>query len=330
VDVLLPYRDVGATLEEAIDSMLAQRGVAVRVLAVDDGSRDDGPERVAALAARHRGVVALRAGGIGIVGALRVALSASDTEVVARMDGDDVAKPDRIAASLDRLELDAALAAVGTRVTAFPAEAVGEGLARYVAWQNALLTPEDHAREAFVESPLCHPSILLRRAALDAVGGYRDVPWPEDWDLFLRLLAAGHRLAKVPAELLHWRHRTGRLTFTDARYRENRLVEARAAFLAPRLRAEPRRLVIWGAGPTGRRLARALEWHGVRAAAFVDIDPRKVGRLARDAPILPADALLRARDFVLFAVGARGARRLVRAALNARGFTETRDFICAA
>jgi hypothetical protein len=89
-------------------------------------------------------------------------------------------------------------------------------------------------------------------------------------------------------------------------------------------------LRIWGAGPTGRRLARALEARGVRATGFVDIDPRKLGRTTRGAPILPPDDLDPARDFVLFAVGARGARELVRAALGRLGFQEGRDFICAA
>jgi hypothetical protein len=67
----------------------------------------------------------------------------------------------------------------------------------------------------------------------------------------------------------------------------------------------------------------------VRASLFVDIDPRKIGRTARGAPIVRADALDPSRHLCVVAVGARGARALVRAHLAARGWREGRDFIAA-
>ena len=223
---------------------------------------------------------------------------------------------------------DARLGAVGTRVE--PLGTCGEGMRRYVAWQNALVTAEDHARELFVESPLCHPSVALRRDALMSVGGWRDTPWPEDYDLWLRLDAAGWRLAKVPEVLLLWRQRPGRVTFTDPRCSPERIRDAKASLLAPRLARAGRPVAVWGAGPTGRRLARALEAHGVRAGRFVDIDPRKVGRTARGVAIVAPDALRPGEDALVVAVGTRGAREIVRAHLVARGFVEGGDFVCAA
>src|SRR5690606_4095913 len=103
-------------------------------------------------------------------------------------------------------------------------DASPEGLHRYVAWQNGLLTPAEHHRDRFVEATVCHPSVVLRRAALDAVGGYADPPWPEDWDLWLRLHAAGWGIAKVPRVLFRWQHRPRRLTFASPRYAPDRLV----------------------------------------------------------------------------------------------------------
>src|SRR5690606_31897792 len=111
---------------------------------------------------------------------------------IGRMDADDVSLPGRFAAERALLEANPRLGAVGVQVALFPA--FGEGMARYVAWQNALVTPDDHARSLLVEAPLCHPSTLLRRSALDAIGGYRDVSWAEDVDLWLRLDAAGFAL----------------------------------------------------------------------------------------------------------------------------------------
>jgi len=245
------------------------------------------------------------------------------------MDADDVSLPGRLIAQLEALEADPSLGAVGGLVEAF-GEGVGEGLTRYVAWQNGLLKPAEHLRDRFVEATLCHPSTTLRAAALDVVGGWRDGDFAEDWDLWLRLHAAGFALAKIERRVLRWRHRAGRATFSDPRYGEAAHRMLRAAHLAPVLRTlSKRRLTMWGAGPIARRLARALEAHGVRFARFVEIDPRRVGGRCRGAPIVDPGALS-GDDFVVVAVGARGARDEIRAHLRARGSREPEDFLCAA
>ncbi len=324
VSVVLPYRDAEDTLRDALSSVLAQEDVALEVLAIDDGSRDRSAEIVGALAARDPRVRPLRTGGAGLIEALELGRREARGAWIARMDADDVALPRRLAIQRAALEAMPRVGALGARIEPFGE--VGEGMRRYVEWQCSLLTPEEHARDLFVEAPLCHPSVLLRRSALDEVGGWRDVGWAEDYDLWLRLDAAGWQLAKVPDVLLRWRVRSSSATFTHARYAPEALRAARAAFLAPRVR-EP--LAIWGAGPTGRRLARALEAHGVRASRWIDIDPRKIGRTARGAPIAPPDALEHG-TFIVVAVGARGARQLVREHLRERGFVEGEDFVCAA
>jgi hypothetical protein len=302
--------------------------VSLELVAVDDGSRDDGAARVRALGARDARVVCVEGEGRGIARALARGLEAARGDVVARMDADDVALPGRLARQVEALAGDARLGAVGTRVETLGA--CGEGMRRYVAWQNALVDPEDHARELFVESPLCHPSVALRREALESVGGWRDTAWPEDYDLWLRLDAAGWRLAKVPEVLLRWRQRAGSVTVTDARCSQERFREAKAFYLAPRLARAGRPVAVWGAGPTGKRLARALEVHGVHARLFVDIDPRKIGHTARGVPIVAPEALTAGEDTLVVAVGVRGARELVRAHLVERGFVEGADFVCAA
>ena len=330
ISVLLPYRQCEETIEEAVCSTLDQGSVELELIAVDDGSTDRGPARVAALAARHRQIVPLATGGVGIAAALMTGLRAARGAIIARMDGDDVCAPDRLRRQLTLLGADARLGVVGARVTGFPEEAVGEGLARYIAWQNQLVSAADHARAIFIEAPLCHPSVMLRRQALEAVGGWRETGGPEDYDLWLRLDAAGWAMAKVPAVLLGWRHRPGRSTFADPRYARARFLDAKAPHLARRLRAAGRPVTVWGAGPTGKHLARALEPCGVRARRFIDIDPRKIGRTARGAPIVGPDALAPGQDTVVVAVGARGARDEIRDRLHAAGMREPIDFVCAA
>jgi hypothetical protein len=304
--------------------------VALEVIAVDDGSTDAGPAIVAAMAANDPRLVPIASGGVGIVGALAAGLARARGRFVARMDSDDVSLPGRFAAQIELLEQDARLGVVGTRVEAFPALAVGEGLRRYLAWQNALVSPEDHERDLFVESPLCHPSVMLPRRVLVELGGWREVTWAEDYDLWLRISSAGYRIAKVPRVLLRWRHREGRMTFTDPRFTIARFIEAKACYLAPRLASTGRPVAVWGAGPTGKQIARALERHGVRAALFVDIDPRKVGGIARGAPVVAPSSVTPGVHTVVVAVGARGARERCRCQMDQMGFVEGSDYVCAA
>ncbi len=330
VSVLLPYRDAEATLDEALASVLAQEGVALELIAVDDGSRDRGATLVHACAARDPRVRAIAGRGRGIADALTIAAAAAGAPLLARMDADDIALSGRLAAQVAALRADPTLAALGTAVELFPEPAIDEGMRRYVQWQNALLSAEEHRLALFVESPLCHPSVVMRAAAFAQVGGFRDGPFPEDYDLWLRFDAAGFGLAKLPQVLLRWRHSPGRATLTDPRYGRDRFLALKAPHLGARLRASGRPIDVWGAGGTGKRLARALEGHGIRAARFIDIDPRKIGGLARGAPVVPVDALAPPPErYVVVALGARGARDLARAELDRRGYREGQDYLCA-
>jgi glycosyltransferase involved in cell wall biosynthesis len=320
VSVVLPYRDAEATLREAIESVLGE-DVVDELIAVDDNvdsrSLDLGDPRI----------VHVRTPGVGIAGALRAGVARARGELIARMDADDVSLPGRIAREVELLQRDASLAVASCLCEPFGD--VTDGMRAYIAWQNAIVSPEDHARAMFIEAPVCHPSVTMRRSALDAVGGFRDAPWAEDYDLWLRLDAAGFCFAKVPRVLFRWRQHPESTTRRDVRCTAPRMRAARAFYLAPRLLAMKRPLAIWGAGPTGKRLARALEAHGVFASRFIDIDPAKIGRTRRGVPVVDA-AHVPEDHTVVIAVGARGARDLVRSALESRGLVENRDYIAAA
>lgn len=331
VAVLLPARDAAATLRAAATSLLRGTYRDLALVVVDDGSRDGTADVVQGLARRDRRVRLLRGPGEGIARALNRALAAVDAPLLARMDADDVAWPRRLALQVEALEADPALAAVGSRVRLIPRAQVRDGMRRYVAWLNGLTTPALVERDLFVEAPLVHPATLVRRAPLEAAGGWRDGPFPEDYDLWLRLAAAGGRLTNLPATLLDWRESAGRLTRQDARYALPRHMALKCAALAAGPLAGVAEVALWGAGETGRAFSDALAAVGVRVATFVEVDRKKIGRTIRGAPVVSYEAVERLRGLpLLVAVGAPGARDLIRAELGRRGFEEGRDFRCVA
>jgi hypothetical protein len=243
------------------------------------------------------------------------------------MDADDLVHPDRLRLQSEMLSRDPRLGAVGSLVRCFP-RPLTPGLSRLEEWLNSVVTADECAAARFIEAPLVHPSTTFRRGALDAVGGWRDAGWAEDWDLLLRIFDAGWGFAKVPEVLLFWRDSPQRLTRTGEAYGARNMIELRAHHLAHGpLRGRP--FDVWGAGPTGKRLARALERHGMRPRRFWDVDRNK--RVARGLHVAAVDEL-REPDgaLIVCAVGAAGAREEIRAQLQPRGFQEGRDFLFAA
>jgi hypothetical protein len=75
---------------------------------------------------------------------------------------------------MQALERDAGLSVISCLVECFHATGVGGGMRRYEQWLNALCTPDAIRAALFIESPIAHPSAMIRRAALESVGGYRD------------------------------------------------------------------------------------------------------------------------------------------------------------
>lgn len=331
VAVLLPARDAAATLRAAAVSVLRGSFRDLALVVVDDGSADATAAVAEALARRDRRVRVLRGPGEGIARALGRALAAVDAPLVARMDADDVAWPRRLERQVEALEADPSLAACGARVRLFPRALVRDGMRRYVAWLNGLTTPALVARDLFVEAPLVHPAALLRRGPLEAAGGWREGPFPEDYDLWLRLAAAGGGLTNVPATLLDWRESPGRLTRTDGRYALARHMALKCAALAAGPLRGVGEVALWGAGETGRAFADALAAEGLRVVTFVEVDRKKIGRTIRGAPVISWEGVAALRGLpLLVAVGAPGARALIRAELAKQGFEEPRDFRCVA
>ena len=328
LSVLLPARDAQATLDEALESIARQTFADFEVVAVDDASSDRTPELLSAWSRRDPRFRVVRGPGKGISAALNAGLLECRGAFVARMDADDVAMPLRFERQLAALDARPELSAVGSQVEIFPRERMTPGLLAYEAWLNSLTSPEVVVRECFVESPLVHPAAMIRASALAQVGGWSDEGWPEDYALWLAMLAAGCRLSNVAEVLLRWRDRPERLTRTHAAYAPQAHVRLKARYLA-KMRLKDGRCILWGAGKTGRALMRALKAEGIRVELFVDIDPAKIGRSLHGVTVVAPEKLGTYDGIHLIAaVGAKGARALIREHLAGKGWREVEQFTC--
>ncbi len=254
VTILMPARNVAATLGSCLDSIQAQSLTDFELLIVDDASSDGTHEMVSARAAADARIRLLRVPRRGLVACLNAGLGEARAALIARMDGDDVMDCERLALQRDYLQQHPDVDVVASRVRAFPADRVQAGMREYLRWQNACLGSDALRDEVYVECPITHPSAMFRRAAVIAAGGYRDGDFPEDYELWLRLTEHGCRMAKIDRCLLHWRQRDDSLSRRDPRYSRDAFDRLRACYLARDRRLQSGRpLVFWGAGRRTRR-----------------------------------------------------------------------------
>ncbi|MCA9315101.1 MAG: glycosyltransferase [Planctomycetes bacterium] len=303
VSVLLPVRDGEAWLDACLDSLAAQTLDDHEVVVHDDGSRDGTAEILARRAAADPRVRVQRGEPAGIVQALQEAASRATAPLLARMDADDVAHPERLERLVALLDRRPDVDLVGSRMRYVPRPRRADGLWRYERWLDACLEHAPIVRARYVECPLPHPTWALRRALFDALGGYREGPFAEDYDFFLRAAQNGARFAKLPQVLMLQRDRPGRLSRTDPRcsLAAFRALKARHVTADPQLAGRP--LVVEGTPKAARRWVRAL---------------REAGRSPEQGSGPP---------FVLVAHGVLGSRDAERTARAARGALEGRDWL---
>ncbi len=331
VSVILPVYNEEHFLEQAVESILRQTDSDFELIVIDDGSSDGSRVLLEQLAADDRRIKTIHQRHAGIVAALNRGMREAGGRYVARMDADDWAYPERLHLQAGYLDLHSDIGVVGSRVDYMGDAGRNRGLAVFVEWSNSLTESSDIELYRFVETPLVHPSVMFRRELAGRLGTYREGPFPEDYELWLRWLDGGVRMAKLEQTLLSWCERPQRLTRTDSRYSVEAFYRTKAPYIYRWLeKHNPHHpnVIVWGSGRTSRQRLRFLTDLGIRVEAYIDIDPRKIGYTIEGAKVLTPNELPAASVcFVLQWVASRGARAEIEAELASRGFRLGRDYL---
>jgi GT2 family glycosyltransferase len=195
----MPVRNAGHFLAPAIESVLTQTFSDFELVALDGGSRDGSVELLRGFATRDTRVIVVADENSGLVESLNRGLSMARAPLIARMDADDLSRPDRFAKQVAYLLQHPEVAVVSG------AKDLINERGKYLRTDEFPTSPEAIESELLHRSCVSHPAVMGRTAVLRSVGGYRrNAQHAEDYDLWLRI-AEVHRIANLPDVLLSYR-----------------------------------------------------------------------------------------------------------------------------
>jgi glycosyltransferase involved in cell wall biosynthesis len=196
---LLPVRNAARYLPEALASMAAQTYGHHQVLAWDNGSTDATVDVLREwIPARLPGRIVADRPHAQLGACLAAMVEAADTELLARMDGDDVCYPERLAAQVSVMERQPDW--VGCAVQEQRIGPDGQAVAGYRRYTS----PVDIRFALLFTNPIAHPGVMLRRSKVIEAGNYSPLPMGQDLDLWFRLTDLGP-FGALPQPLLQYR-----------------------------------------------------------------------------------------------------------------------------
>lgn len=330
ISVFMPVREFSQYCLAAVQSILNQSHSNVELVII---GKDDISSLLAQLPNDPR-IVGVSRTAPGVIGASNTGLKVCTGEYIARMDSDDISHPDRLKMQLTFLQAHPLIGLAGACVELFCDEApLGQGNQHYQQWLNSLTTADDIAQACLIESPLPNPSLFAHRSFWDAIGPYREMGWPEDYDLILRTWLAGIPMGKPAGKLLRWREHPQRLTRTDSRYSRKAFINAKAWALtqpAAGLQVDTgRKIWICGTGRNARYWHDALIDNNAKVLGFVELDNAKVKTQKRNLPVITYTELSECVNdaLVLSAVSGQSARAALTDWFAAHNMLNGKDYM---
>ncbi len=327
ISVILPFYNAGKTLERALVSMSRQTFPHFECLVVNNGSTDDSVKIANDFVQFDTRFKLLHEPERGVVPAFTKGLKHARGKFIARMDADDVALPERFHLQFNYLQHHSHIDMIAGKVILKNDEGKDHTFSRYVEWSNTVFSERDINVKQFIELPVINPTLMWRREVSDKHEAYRPGAFPEDYEMVLRWLSMGIRMAKLDKMVLEWYDSGNRLTRTDPRYSEESFFRIKTRYLAQWLKKRSipgNKLMVWGASKKSRKLAGFLHPFGYNPMAYIDIKrTRKLSLPVLHYTEIPPPA----ECFVLVYVFHPVQREETQKYLTAKGFVEGDNFL---
>lgn len=199
MSVIVPVYGEAHFLEEAVSSVIGQEYRNWEMILVLDRPTNEQKERANKFQQIDSRIQIIESPGSGIVDALNEGLSWATSELIARVDSDDVMEPERLKTQVERMMRENDLICLGSQMQLIDVEGRPQGVTNYPISMN------DIQRHLRYQNCIGHPSVIFRKSKVLELGGYRKIlTGVEDYDLWLRLIRDG-KIKNEPRFLTKYR-----------------------------------------------------------------------------------------------------------------------------
>ena len=335
VSVVMPFKDAAESISDCVFSIQNQTLSDWELVAVNDHSDNSTLEIIQSIAKSDKRIKVVKNNGRGIVDAINLGIKISGSSIIARMDADDIMKSDRLKTQFEFLFQNREYGVVSSLVNHVNVDGLkNSGFHSYVNWLNKTKSSKDISLNRFIESPIAHPSAMFRKEILYSYGLYRKGDFPEDYELWLRLLEKGVNFFKINDYLLDWYDSKNRMSRNDKRYKITSFQKLKAEYLKTWLNSNvpPNSSIdAWGFGKFARRQIKYLIKKGVKISSVYEVDCKKILNSRTELPIKHFKEIPKVgNSFIIVLVGGMCVRQNVKNFLKSRNYKIGQDFIFAA
>ncbi|MDX5321767.1 MAG: glycosyltransferase [Bacteroidota bacterium] len=322
LSILLPFVNETDELHQAIQSIIQQTFTDWEMILIHNGREALTP--LPEWIQNESRIQLIHEKTPGIAFALNAGLNKARGRYIGRMDADDISLPHRFQEQVAFLDTHPDIGAVSCACR-FESDSPALGYKQFVEWQNSVLRSEEHRLSRFQESPLAHPSICFRAELIGLHGPYDTGELPEDYELWLRWMAQGVNLEKIPEIGLIWKDSASRLSRNHPNYSDEAFFRVKAKYLLPLCTGK--RILMCGSSEQAQLRQSYLETAGISVWKWTDINPKK----NIDHHYLnPSDLLFEEDILVLSLIAQSGTREKVAAFFSEKGYTPGVNFFSCA
>lgn len=305
ISILMPVKNEEAFLKEALDSLMAQSESQFELIAVDDGSNDKSLAILKSFASKDKRIRVFENTGNGVIEALQLAYSFATGQLITRQDADDVMPVNKLQ-ELKKVLMNHGPGAISTGlVTYFSQQELGEGFKNYALWLNGLCENKSHDVQLYKECVIASSNWLMYRQDLQKIGAFENLVYPEDYHMVFRLFENHIKIISSPQVTHHWRDHPARASRTSDLYKDQKFYPLKVEYFLRLQGAD--KLNLWGAGPSGKQLAKELLSKNV-SFDWLTNNPKKIGQEIYGVKLQHFDCLKeRSDEKLIISVTQRGA-----------------------
>ncbi len=208
VTVLMPVYNGAQYLHEAIDSILNQTFADFEFLIINDGSTDGSLDIIKSYNDNRIKLVNNET-NLGIVETLNKGIKQARGKYIARMDCDDISMPERLEKQVKFLEVNPEISVVASHIIL-----IDKNGKEFDYWKQDMetRTVKEISHFLAIENCIAHPTVMMDRSVVSIIGYNKRFKNSEDWALWLILIAAGYKIAKLDEIHLKYRIHTGSIS----------------------------------------------------------------------------------------------------------------------